>query len=115
MVRRLQLSFFFTQVFSTSLLDDALKVDLEWLGGQEAEMDQANLVHDLTVEFGGRNLKATYFLEGDAIHVMIGETPYRLRAGDMPAEVAVRSLLLEQLDAEAERPAPGNEQTRHLS
>lgn len=72
-------------------------------------MDQANLVHDLTVEFGGRNLKATYFLEGDAIHVMIGETPYRLQAGDMPAEVAVRALLLEQLSGRQDVSATASE------
>lgn len=72
-------------------------------------MDQANLVHDLTVEFGGHNLKATYFLEGDAIHVMIGEKPYRLRAGDMPAETVVRAFMLAQLSGRQDGSATASE------
>ena len=60
-------------------------------------MDQSNLVHELTVEYDGKRLKATYFLEGDTIHAMVGDKCYRLGAGEMSSDTIVRSLLMEQL------------------
>lgn len=66
-------------------------------------MDQSNLVHEITVEYDGKRLKATYFLEGNAIHAMVGDKSYRLGAGKVPVDTVIRSFLMEQLAGDGDR------------
>ncbi len=60
-------------------------------------MDQEHLVQDISVQMGQEIYKATYFVEGGTIHANIAGQTWRLPLGQVPAEQAVRSLLIEKL------------------
>ena len=60
-----------------------------------ADLDQANMVHDVEVRIGEQVRHACYYVEGGVIVASIGSKTYRCPIGTVPASETVRAMLIE--------------------
>lgn len=73
----------------------------------QEDSDRPSMVHDVSIVLGGKTHVATYYIEDNLIHIMVGERTLTAPVARMPAAQTVQELVERVLGQEDDKPHSG--------